>query len=207
VFTQKALGLTLPPSLWNWDGLIPHAARSVRTPYGLKPAFGNSRQLPCRCQFATPFTYKYFPDAPSNSLIQQSSPAARGAKVFWFDRFSSRDFIRKVRSPLWKFSTYVFRRCDRTALRRLPIVCGSMPPETSFRKAGLLNRIRISLSIERPGLSLSSLLLRAFTLTRRFFIRGMNHHLSGSPIRCSVRTPEIPAAPNARFAARAGHRI
>jgi len=35
----------------------------------------------------TPFTYKCFPDAPSNSLIQQAGQLPDVQKVFWFDRF------------------------------------------------------------------------------------------------------------------------
>jgi hypothetical protein len=35
----------------------------------------------------TGFTYKYFPDAPANSLIQQARELPEVQKVLWFDRF------------------------------------------------------------------------------------------------------------------------
>lgn len=79
--------LPLPPSLWSWDGLI-RAQRGVyelrmdlRQPSGIPDSDGVS---------AAPqsgFTYKYFPDAPGNTLIQQARQLPELQKVLAFDRF------------------------------------------------------------------------------------------------------------------------
>jgi membrane-bound metal-dependent hydrolase YbcI (DUF457 family) len=79
--------LPLPPSLWNWDGLI----RTPRGVYELRMDLSQPSGIPDSADAAatlqTGFTYKYFPDAPANSLIQQARELPEVQKVLWFDRF------------------------------------------------------------------------------------------------------------------------
>jgi len=56
-------------------------------------------------------------------------------KVFGFDRFPVTRFHKEGTESILEILDLRFSAgANRTALRRLPIVCGSMPPETSFRK-------------------------------------------------------------------------
>jgi len=92
----ESLGaLPLPPSLWNWDGLI----RTQRGVYELRMDLSQPSGIPDRGGAATvsqtPFTYRYFPDAPSNSLIQQARQLPEVQKVFWFDRFPVTQFHKE----------------------------------------------------------------------------------------------------------------
>jgi membrane-bound metal-dependent hydrolase YbcI (DUF457 family) len=79
--------LPLPPSLWNWDGLI----RTQRGVYELRMDLSQPSGIPDSAGAAaasqTLFTYRYFPDAPLNNLIQQARQLPEVQKVFWFDRF------------------------------------------------------------------------------------------------------------------------
>jgi membrane-bound metal-dependent hydrolase YbcI (DUF457 family) len=79
--------LPLPPSLWNWDGLI----RTQRGVYELRMDLSRPSGIPDSTNAAASsdvgFTYNYFPDAPANSLIQQARQLPEVQKVLWFDRF------------------------------------------------------------------------------------------------------------------------
>jgi membrane-bound metal-dependent hydrolase YbcI (DUF457 family) len=87
VHAESIGALPLPPSLWNWDGLI----RTQRGVYELRMDLSQPSGVPdstgAAANSQTAFTYKYFPDAPSNSLIQQARQLPEVQKVFWFDRF------------------------------------------------------------------------------------------------------------------------
>jgi membrane-bound metal-dependent hydrolase YbcI (DUF457 family) len=79
--------LPLPPSLWNWDGLI----RMSRGVYELRIDLSQPSGIPDRAAAAPfspgDFTYRYFPDARSNRLIEQARQLPEVQKVLWFDRF------------------------------------------------------------------------------------------------------------------------
>jgi hypothetical protein len=80
--------LPFPPSLWNWDGLI----RTQRGVYELRMDLSQPSGIPENAAAAAtpsdiPLSYKYFPDAPANSLIQQTRELPEVQKVLWFDRF------------------------------------------------------------------------------------------------------------------------
>src|SRR6266436_5910712 len=64
VHAESIGALPLPPSLWNWDGLI----RTPRGVYELRMDLSQPSGIPDSSRAAansqTPFTYKYFPDAP-----------------------------------------------------------------------------------------------------------------------------------------------
>ena len=84
----EALGaLPLPPSLWNWDGLI----RTGRGVYELRMDLSQPSGIPGDGQAAkatdTPLMYRYFPDAPVNRLIEQARALPEVQQVLWFDRF------------------------------------------------------------------------------------------------------------------------
>jgi membrane-bound metal-dependent hydrolase YbcI (DUF457 family) len=80
--------LPLPPSLWNWDGLI----RTPRGVYQLRMDLSQPSGIPAgeteaAAAAKVPLTYSYFPDAPVNSWIQQARQLPEVQKVLWFDRF------------------------------------------------------------------------------------------------------------------------
>jgi membrane-bound metal-dependent hydrolase YbcI (DUF457 family) len=79
--------LPLPPSLWNWDGLV----RTQRGVYELRMDLSQPSGIPgsgnAPASSDVGFTYNYFPDAPGNSLIEQARQLPEVQKVLWFDRF------------------------------------------------------------------------------------------------------------------------
>ena len=79
--------LPLPPSLLNWDGLI----RTQRGVYELRTDLSQPSGIPDGADPAGAaqgsFTYKYFPDAPTNNFIQRARQLPEVQKVLWFDRF------------------------------------------------------------------------------------------------------------------------
>jgi len=80
--------LPLPPSLWNWDGLI-RTSRGVyemRTDLSL-PSGIPANEAEAAAAAKVPLTYNYFPDAPMNNWIQQARQLPEVQKVLWFDRF------------------------------------------------------------------------------------------------------------------------
>jgi len=87
--TVESIGaLPFPPSIWNWDGLV----RTPRGVYELRIDLSLPSGIPDNAAAAAapseaPLTYKYFPDAPANSLIEQARRLPEVQKVLWFDRF------------------------------------------------------------------------------------------------------------------------
>jgi len=79
--------LPLPPSILNWDGLI----RTQRGVYELRTDLSQPSGIPDGADPAgaaqTSFTYKYFPDAPTNNFVQRARQLPEVQKVLWFDRF------------------------------------------------------------------------------------------------------------------------
>lgn len=80
--------LPLPPSIWNWDGLI----RGPRGVYELRMDLSQPSGIPtseadAAAAAKAPLTYNYFPDAPGNALIQQARELPEVKEVLWFDRF------------------------------------------------------------------------------------------------------------------------
>src|SRR5262249_23411589 len=80
--------LPLPPSLWNWDGLV----RTSRGVSELRMDLSQPSAIPtseaeAAAAAKVPLTYNYFPDAPTNNWIQQARHLPEVQKVLWFDRF------------------------------------------------------------------------------------------------------------------------
>jgi|SRR5579859_5520543 len=84
---QSIGALPLPPSLWNWDGLIltPHGVYELRMDLSQPSGIPDDNSSTAASQ--TGFSYKYFPDAATNPLIQQSWQLPEVQKVLAFDRF------------------------------------------------------------------------------------------------------------------------
>jgi membrane-bound metal-dependent hydrolase YbcI (DUF457 family) len=88
--------LPLPPSLWNWDALI----RTSRGVYEMRMDLSQPSGIPATEAEAAaaakvPLTYNYFPDAPTNSWIQQARQLPEVQKVLWFDRFPVTHFHKE----------------------------------------------------------------------------------------------------------------
>jgi membrane-bound metal-dependent hydrolase YbcI (DUF457 family) len=84
---QSIGALPLPPSLWNWDGLIltPHGVYELRMDLSQPSGIPDDSGAATASQ--TGFSYKYFPDAATNPLIQQTWQLPEVQKVLAFDRF------------------------------------------------------------------------------------------------------------------------
>jgi len=87
--------LPLPPSLLKWDGLV----RTRRGVYEFQMDLSQPSGIPDAGDAAATsdpgFTYKYFPDAPVNSLIQQARQLPEVQNVMWFDRFPVTQFHKE----------------------------------------------------------------------------------------------------------------
>ena len=88
--------LPLPPSLWNWNGLI----RTQRGVYEMRMDLSQPSGIPkseaeASAAAKVPLTYNFFPDAPANNWIQQARQLPEVQKVLWFDRFPVTRFYRE----------------------------------------------------------------------------------------------------------------
>ena len=84
---QSIGALPLPPSLWNWDGLIltPRGVYELRMDLSQPSGIPDDSGAAAASQAG--FSYKYFPDAATNPLIQQTWQLPEVQKVLAFDRF------------------------------------------------------------------------------------------------------------------------
>jgi len=77
----NAIGaLPLPPSLWQWDGLV----RTERGVYELRMDLSSAR---VRDGDLLALEHRYFPDAPANSFTEAAYRLPEVQKVLWFARF------------------------------------------------------------------------------------------------------------------------
>jgi membrane-bound metal-dependent hydrolase YbcI (DUF457 family) len=87
VRVQSIGALPLPPSLLDWDGLI----RAERGVYELRMDLSQPSGVPDKSGGSAAatgdFTYKFFPDAHPNTLIDVTRQLPEVQKVLWFDRF------------------------------------------------------------------------------------------------------------------------
>jgi membrane-bound metal-dependent hydrolase YbcI (DUF457 family) len=84
---QSRGALPLPPSLWNWDGLIrtPRGVYELRMDLGGQPA--NVQAATVADENAGPLAYRYYPDSPGNSYIDAARRLSEVQTVMWFARF------------------------------------------------------------------------------------------------------------------------
>ena len=92
---QSIGALPLPPSVWNWDGLIltPHGVYELRM--DLSQPSGIPDDSGAAASSQTGFSYRYFPDAATNPLIQRTWQLPEVQKVLAFDRFPVTRFHRE----------------------------------------------------------------------------------------------------------------
>ena len=73
-------GMSLPPSLWHWDGLV----RTARGVYELRMDLAGK---PVNDGELLALEHHYYPDAPPNSYIEIATRLPEVQKVLWFSRF------------------------------------------------------------------------------------------------------------------------
>ena len=102
--------LPLPPSLWNWDGLVrtDRGVYELRMDLSERPA--NDVELLAR-------EHHYFPDAPPNSYIDAARSLPEVQKVLWFARFPVTRFHEEAGVAVVEISDvrFVPTRRDRPA--------------------------------------------------------------------------------------------
>src|SRR6266403_770336 len=102
--------LPLPPSLWNWDGLV----RTERGVYELRMDLserpGSDVELLAR-------EHHYYPDAPLNSYIDAARRLPEVQRVLWFARFPVTRFHKEADVAVVEISDirFVQTRRDRPA--------------------------------------------------------------------------------------------
>jgi membrane-bound metal-dependent hydrolase YbcI (DUF457 family) len=114
---ESFAALPLPPSLLNWDGLI----KTERGVYELRIDLSHPSGIPDGTQSAAtsqlPFTYKYYPNAPTNELIERARHLPEVEEVLWFDRFPVTRFHKEGTESVVEFVELRFPqiRPDRPA--------------------------------------------------------------------------------------------
>jgi hypothetical protein len=206
VRSDSIAALPLPPSLWNWDGLI----RAPRGVYELRMDLSQASGIPDSTNAApgsdAGFTYQYFPDAPANRLIQQARQLPEVQKVLWFDRF-----------PVTRFHQEGAESVVEILDLRFPAIRPDRPASFTYRvrfdAAGKVLYKARGMTCESIG---SATLLGSRSdfqgRAKADLLRALDglHPRDESPLVCArpsrcfpCALPEIPAAPDVRFAARA----
>jgi membrane-bound metal-dependent hydrolase YbcI (DUF457 family) len=107
----ESLGaLPLPPSLWNWDGL-------VRTDRGVYELRMDLSERPTSNVELLAREHHYYPDAPPNSYIDAARRLPEVEKVLWFARFPVTRFHKEADVAVVEISDirFVQTRRDRPA--------------------------------------------------------------------------------------------
>ena len=107
----ESLGaLPLPPSLWNWDGL-------VRTDRGVYELHMDLSERPTSNVELLAREHHYYPDAPPNSYIDAARRLPEVEKVLWFARFPVTRFHKEADVAVVEISDirFVQTRRDRPA--------------------------------------------------------------------------------------------
>jgi membrane-bound metal-dependent hydrolase YbcI (DUF457 family) len=86
---QSIAALPLPPSLWHWDGLIlaPRGVYEMRMDLTQKSSLATGNSSADNAASTPAIAYRYYPDAPVNSFIEEARNLPQVQKVLWFDRF------------------------------------------------------------------------------------------------------------------------
>src|SRR5216683_7967200 len=102
--------LPLPPSLWNWDGLV----RTDRGVYELRMDLSES---PASDVELLAREHHYYPDAPPNSYIDAARSLPEVQRVLWFARFPVTRFHKEADVAVVEISDirFVQTRRDRPA--------------------------------------------------------------------------------------------
>ena len=100
---QSIGALPLPPSLWNWDGL-------VRTDHGVFELRMDVSQKPSSDSELLAQEHRYYPDAPPNSYIDAARRLPEVQKVLWFARFPVTQFHKEGDDAIVEISDARFPR-------------------------------------------------------------------------------------------------
>ena len=93
--------LPLPPSLWQWDGLV----RTQRGVYELRLDLSDKDDGDVLA-----LEHRYFPDAPPNSYIEAARRLPEVQKVLWFSRFPVTRFHKEGEEAIVEVSDLRFAR-------------------------------------------------------------------------------------------------
>jgi membrane-bound metal-dependent hydrolase YbcI (DUF457 family) len=114
---QSIGALPFPPSLWHWDALV-RAPRGVyELPIDLSDPESQTTAPSANSAATFPLEYRFYPDAPTNSYIQQARQLPGVQTFFWFARFPVTHFHKEADQALVDFSDLRFPhiRPDRPA--------------------------------------------------------------------------------------------
>lgn len=100
---QALAALPLPPSLWQWHGLI----RTPRGVYELRMDLARRRASDPGPQDA--IEYAYYPDAPENPWIEEARRMPQVKIVLWFARFPVTRFRHDGQASVVDFLDLRFR--------------------------------------------------------------------------------------------------
>jgi len=100
---QSIGALPLPPSLWDWDGLI----RTERGVYELRMDVSHK---PASDSELLSQEHRYYPDAPPNSYIEAAKRLPEVQKVLWFARFPVTQFHKEGDEAIVEISDARFPR-------------------------------------------------------------------------------------------------
>jgi len=107
---QSIGALPLPPSLWNWDGLVRTDRGVYELRMDLSESPGSDAELLAR-------EHHYYPDAPPNSYIDAARRLPEVQRVLWFARFPVTRFHKEADVAVVEISDirFVQTRRDRPA--------------------------------------------------------------------------------------------
>jgi membrane-bound metal-dependent hydrolase YbcI (DUF457 family) len=95
--------LPLPPSLWQWDGL-------VRTEHGVYELRMDLSEKPANDQALLSLEHRYYPEALPNTYIQAAKNLPEVQKVLWFARFPVTRFHKEGPEAVVEISDLRFPR-------------------------------------------------------------------------------------------------
>ena len=87
ITAQSVAALPLPPSLWQWDGLVLTSRGVYEMRMDLTQKSGLADDPATGPSGDPPIQYHYYPDSPSNPYIEAARRLPQVQDVLWFDRF------------------------------------------------------------------------------------------------------------------------
>jgi membrane-bound metal-dependent hydrolase YbcI (DUF457 family) len=119
----KSMGaLPFPPSIWHWDGLILTSRGVYELRLDLAKKFAISEVASAAPVDAPSLEYRFYPDAPPNSYIDQANQLPEVKKVLWFSRFPVTRFHKESGDAIVEISDV-----------RFPQVRPGRPPSFTYR--------------------------------------------------------------------------
>jgi hypothetical protein len=110
---QSIAALPFPPSLWHWDGLIraPRGVYEVRMDLS-ESLFSNSSTSGDPSS-SSAIVHTYYPEAPTNSLIEKARTLPEVQEFFWFARFPVTRFHKEGSEAVVEFLDVRFPQIRR----------------------------------------------------------------------------------------------